>query len=114
MEKKWTAGKITYISKNKTNGLYFYDICILDMDGWYNHLLFSDTKTRSIKKEYGVEKTENLLGKLVLLDVTESFGSGILPVYMKTSPRYSPYHSDNTLYSFINSEELWQVGDRGY
>ena len=114
MTQLYSAAKIVYVAYY-ADGIDgdFYVICVKDMDNWYNNFLLRPKKAKALAKELNIKNIEESIGKLLLLDVTDSFGSGKLPVFFQTSPRKLAFHTDNHIYSLLDSTKVWEMGDNG-
>ena len=113
--KLYSAAMITAVSKHREHkGNEFYVICAKDMSGWYNNFLLSPQKIDAIKCDLGVIRLKDAIGELLLLDVTDSYGTGLLPTFFKTRPqRGNGYYTNNSNYNLVDSERIWEYGDDG-
>lgn len=105
------AAIISYVAYYKTQkGEYFYDVCCRDMDGWYHNLLFRPEKMKEIRKEWSVKDVPHCLGRLVLLS---GIKGGCVATLLKTKSYNLGHHNDNNIYSLVESELLWGLGENG-
>ena len=109
--KRLKAAMVVYVAYRKSSeGKYFFDVTFRDMDGWYHHFSLRPEKVREIQKEWGVESTLHFLGRLALLEDGEG---GRVATLMQTKSYNLGHHNDNNIYSLVDSELLWELGNDG-
>lgn len=105
------AAMVVYVAYLKSSeGKYFYDATFRDMDGWYHHFLLRPDKMKEIKKEWGVQSSLEILGRLVLL---EDGPDGQVAALMQTKSYNLGHHNDNSIYSLVDSKVCWELGSDG-